>query len=87
MWVLYFVLGYFFLVVAIPVCWSLDRVWRRTHASRTVMCPENMIGATIRLDSGYAMRAHVAGNPELRVLTCSRWPGRADCGRECLHAV
>jgi len=87
MWVTYFFLSYLFLALAIPLCWSLAPLWRRTRQARGVRCPAISKTATIRLDPWHAVKMHALGDRELRVKTCSQWPERRACGRECLVEI
>ena len=83
MWAVFVFIGYLVLALVIPVSLALSPVWRRTRAERQIACP-GAGTALIALDPWYAMRMHITGGPELRVRRCSRWPGNAGCGQECL---
>ncbi len=83
MWHVYVVIGYFLLALAIPMGLAAATVWTKTRAPRPVNCPRDGAMAQIVLDPWYAMRMHAAGNPELLVRQCGRWPGYAGCGQEC----
>ena len=87
MWVMYFFLSYLFLALAVPVALALGGTWRRARDPRSVMCPALGAKSDILLDACYAARMHALGNPEPLIRDCSRWPGRADCGRECLVQI
>ena len=87
MWVMYFFLSYLFLALLIPIVWALGGAWRRAQDARAVTCPALEAESNILLDPWYAVRMHALGNPEARIQDCSRWPGRADCGRECLVQI
>ena len=61
---------------------TLFTVW---NTRRTVTCPENGEVANIDTDPEQAMRSTFRGEPE-QVIACSRWPERANCARDCVHA-
>jgi hypothetical protein len=52
-----------------------------------VICPENLKPVEIRVDSTLAARSRFAGHEKIEVSSCSRWPGKADCGQECAPQV
>ena len=87
MWAYYTAITYFVLALLVPVCWALGRAYRRAGGSRAVFCPSDQEQTFIQLDAAYAARMHALGNPEAKVKVCSRWPGRQDCGRECLMQI
>lgn|SRR5574340_123622 len=55
------------------------RPYLRERGARVVTCPENHQYTAVSADAG-----HAALRGELRLESCSRWPERAACGRECL---
>jgi hypothetical protein len=63
------------------------RAYRRFREPRLVTCPETRDTAAVVLDGRHAVETIVAGVPELRLASCSRWPGRASCGQECLRQI
>jgi hypothetical protein len=87
MWVGYFFVSYLALALAVPVCWALVPLWRRAGRARYVGCPAASQIAMVRLDPWYAVRMHALGDRELRVIGCSQWPQRCDCGQDCLVRI
>jgi hypothetical protein len=87
MWAVYTVMSYFLLALLIPICWSLGNTWRYARKARQLTCPELGGPADVGLDPWFAVRQHVSGAYELRVLECSRWPQQGACGRECLAQI
>jgi hypothetical protein len=83
MWPVYKIIGYFLLALAIPIAWMALSVRSRTRGQRRVACPRDGVPSLIKLDSWYAVRMHAAGNPELLVGECSRWPQLAGCAQQC----
>jgi hypothetical protein len=59
----------------------------RESGDRVITCPGNQKTAVVRLDAGHAAWTNLGGERKLRLDSCSRWPERADCGRECLREV
>jgi len=74
--------------VVVPV---VADTYRRFRGKRSVTCPETKQTAEIELDAGLlAARAAVGSRTDqsdFKVLTCSRWPERHECGQECLTQV
>jgi len=87
MWSVYTVIGYFLLALLIPVCWALGNAWRLARIARQLTCPALGAPADVGLDPWFAVRKHVSGANELRVLQCSRWPEHGDCAQECLAQI
>ncbi len=71
----------FFLVV--PALWTLARA-RQLRDPRTILCPETRRWAQISVDALRAARGEISGSTDLRLVACSRWPQRRDCGQDCL---
>jgi hypothetical protein len=87
MWIAFTFIGYLAAALLIPVCLALVPVWRRTRTVQQVTCPAVGTSTMIALDPWYAVRMHALGNRELRIKSCTRWPGRRDCGRDCLFQI
>jgi hypothetical protein len=87
MWAIFAVIGYFLLALLIPIAWSLGNVWRRTRDVQAVTCPGDGEPALLSLDPGHAIRMHLRGDAELRVLECSQWPELGGCARQCLTQI
>jgi len=68
-------------VVVAAAVW-LGRRYIALRGARLVECPETKAPAVVSLD---AVKA-AAGGP-LSLSTCSRWPERGECGRECLAQI
>ena len=50
---------------------------------RTIVCPETLQAAEVRVDRRLAARSLLSGHEEMRVAGCSRWPEKAGCDRAC----
>jgi hypothetical protein len=87
MWSVYTIIGYFLLALLVPTGWALGRTWLKKRYPRKVTCPATEAPAAITLDRWYAVRMHVKGDDEFRVLACSLWPERGGCGQHCLIQV
>jgi hypothetical protein len=87
MWSVYTIIGYFLLALLVPVVWALLPVWRRARGSRPVVCPANGGEALVGLDRWYAVRGRALGGREVRIRSCSKWPDRSSCGRECAGQI
>jgi hypothetical protein len=79
------------IVIAIGAIYVLLPVALTTYASfrqaREVLCPDANAAASIRLDAKYAAAMSAIGASKLRIMGCSRWPERGDCGRACLSQI
>lgn len=65
----------------------ITTAWTRYRGHRLVICPESQRPAGVVVDAVHAAATAAAGNPELRLIGCSRWPERAACGQECMAQV
>jgi hypothetical protein len=63
------------------------RVYLTFRGNRLVSCPENHRAAAVRVAAGKAALEATVGTQQLRLSTCSRWPGRRDCPQECLAQI
>ena len=57
------------------------------RGARVISCPENHGPAGVSLDSRHVAAHPFSGAPPLRLSSCSRWPGRAGCGQDCLRQI
>ncbi len=69
------------------VGWRLAAAWLKYRGRRVITCPENQRPAGVTVDAQHAAATAFGGRPELRLATCSRWPEKSDCGRECLSQI
>ena len=78
-----------FAIVAVvaALAWRWGRSWWKFRGRRVITCPENQRPAGVTLDSRHASVTGLAGAPELRLASCSRWPEKAGCGQECLSQI
>ena len=67
--------------------WWLVPAWRRWRGQRVITCPETNQPQTVEVDAGHAALAAFGASPEIRLKSCTRWPERQDCGRECLGQI
>ncbi len=64
------------------------RTWRRFRGVRVITCPENREPAAVEVDALRAARwAAMAGETDLHLSACSRWPEKAGCAQECLAQI
>ena len=62
-------------------------VWRRTHGTRVVKCPQTRRLAAVDLNARHAMATAVWDAADLRVKNCSRWPDHRRCDQGCVPAA
>ena len=67
--------------------WRLLGAWLKYRGRMVITCPENHRPAGVSVDAGHAAATGIGGHPEFRLSDCSRWPEKADCGRECLQQI
>jgi len=84
-WLLLFLMGAAFFISA-GVIWYLMAVWEYSEPVE-IICPETLEAATVRIDGKHAARTRFAGHEELRIASCSRWPGRDGCNQACWPQV
>jgi hypothetical protein len=81
------------IVIAIAVilsgfaAWRVIGAWLKYRGRMVITCPENLRPAGVSVDAGHAAATGFGGHTEFRLSDCSRWPEKADCGRECLRQI
>jgi len=64
------------------------QTWFRYRGVRVITCPENLESAAVTIDAGRAARMMaIAGDKDLHLKTCSRWPEMAGCAEDCLAQI
>lgn len=85
------ILGAIFIAIALILsgfaAWRLVGAWLKYRGRMVITCPENCRPAGVSVDAGHAAATGFGGHPEFRLSNCSRWPEKADCGRECLQQI
>jgi hypothetical protein len=76
-----------FVLSMIPLGWVFLRTYRKFRGTRVITCPETGCAAAVEVDKGHAAATAAAGERELRLSTCSRWPEKEECGQECLSQI
>jgi hypothetical protein len=62
-------------------------LYRRLRGTRLVTCPETHSTVAVNVNAGLAARKYAAGEVDIELRNCTRWPERHDCGQECLHQI
>ena len=62
----------------------LVRACSKYRGARVVSCPETGRPALVEVDTPHASLTSIAGRPDIRLESCSRWPMKNQCGQECL---
>src|ERR1700690_941697 len=57
------------------------------RGKRLVTCPETHKAEAVDIAVGEAAVGGFLSEPTLRLVECSRWPERQDCGQDCLQQV
>jgi hypothetical protein len=84
---IFLIVGILFVLSLIPLVLFGARMHMRHRGTRVVTCPETQGPAAVKLDVGHAVRSGAAGDIELRMRSCSRWPERRECGQKCLDEL
>ncbi len=66
---------------------QFSRAYFRLRGERVVSCPADQTRAAVNISAGTAAVGAVFGSPSFRVTTCSHWPERHDCGRQCVSQI
>ncbi len=74
----------FFLLMPAACGWT---IYQRYRGARLVTCPENRQPVAVSVDAFHAGFTGINGHPSFRLADCSRWPLRANCGRECMPSA
>jgi len=72
------------LLVSVPAAAAGVRAYRLFGGLREVSCPETAEAVLVRIDVTHAIASRLSGGNELRLRSCSRWPGRQGCDQACL---
>ena len=75
------------LISFVPVVYIATRTYLKYRGTRVVTCPETKTPVAVRVDKRRAAVTTAAGDPDLRLQSCTRWPEREDCGQECLSQI
>jgi len=73
--------------VLLLVLQAAARAYLAWRGTRVVTCPETGTTAAVEVDARHAAVTAALGDADLRLRDCSRWPGRHDCGQECLQQI
>jgi hypothetical protein len=63
------------------------RAYFQFRGKRLVTCPETHKAEAVDIAVGEAAVGAFLSEPTLRLVECSRWPERQDCGQDCLQQV
>jgi hypothetical protein len=84
---IFLILGLAFVFSMIPVAFLVGRAYFKARGPRVIVCPETETTEVVAVDAARAAWAGVREEPDFRLVCCSRWPGRQDCGRDCLAQI
>ena len=57
------------------------------RGERVVVCPETRKYVAVEVDAAYAAATATEEETALRLSSCTRWPERADCDRDCVYQI
>jgi len=82
LWVVLFLAGAC-LILLMPALWG-RQIYNTYRGTRAVNCPETHAPVSVRFNAFRAAVTGLSSHPDLRLVDCTRWPERADCGQECI---
>jgi hypothetical protein len=80
----------FALIALVALCFVLFYVigaWRKYRGKMVIICPETRKPVAVKVDVGRAAITSVLRDPDIRLISCTRWPERQDCGQECVLQI
>jgi hypothetical protein len=64
------------------------KTWRQYRGVRVITCPETLQPAAVKVAAFDAAKWFaIAGETDIHLRNCSRWPERADCDEACLSQI
>jgi hypothetical protein len=84
---MFLILAVAFVLSWIPVGVVYFLARRRNSGDRVITCPESRGPEVVRVDAGHAAWTELLGEKDLRLTACSRWPEKADCGKDCIAEI
>lgn len=70
-------------LVSVPAAAAGVRAYRVFGGLHEVSCPETAEAVLVRIQVAHAIASRISGGNELRLSSCSRWPGRQGCDEAC----
>ena len=74
-------------LLSVPAAAAGVRTYRVFGGLREVSCPETAEAVLVRIHVTHAIASRLSGGNELRLRSCSRWPGRQGCDQACLSQI
>jgi hypothetical protein len=74
-------------LVSVPAAVAGVRAYRTFGGLREVLCPETSEEVLVRIHVTRAIASRLSGGNELRLKSCSRWPGRQGCDQACVSRI
>ena len=74
-------------LASVPAAAAGVRAYRVFGGLREVSCPETAEAVLVRIQVTHAIASRLSGGNELRLKSCSRWPGRQGCDQACVSQI
>ena len=74
-------------LASVPAAAAGVRAYRAFGGLREVSCPETMEAALVKIRVAQAIASRISGGNDLRLKSCSRWPGRQGCDQACVSQI
>jgi hypothetical protein len=75
------------ILVSVPAAAAGVRAYRVFGGLREVSCPETAEAVLVRIHVTQAIASRLSGGNQLRLKSCSRWPGRQGCDQACASQI
>ena len=82
-----YAVGMVFRLALLFLFWRAMPEYLRFPGVRLVTCPETRGAAVVHVDALHAGATGAVFGTRLRLESCSRWPERQDCGRDCVAEI
>lgn len=84
---LFLIVGIAFVLALFPLAFVIVRRYVKARGTRVIICPETVTPETVEVDAAHAAWTGAISETSYRLTSCSRWPERQDCGRDCLAQI
>ncbi len=84
---IFLIVGIAFILSIIPVVLLLGRAYVKARGPRVIVCPETQTSEAVEVDPARAGWAGIRHEQDYRLVSCTRWPEREDCGQRCIAQI
>jgi hypothetical protein len=84
---LFLILGIGFVLSLFPIGFLVARAYAKARGPRVIVCPETTTPEVVEVDARRAAWTSLTDRTANRLVSCSRWPERQECGQDCLAQI